>query len=381
MEQLYNAMVNYMQMPQDRPAVKNTTGDKDGFQKLLEQKQSAETASSSAPRQERPETPAKPQEAQETAAPQDAGETQEPQAVPVSEKELEERMSLAAMALLSNPLVADIAEETPQVLTDPSWEDGLVPVGYDDNEELGLRTVHWVRPLEGNGQNPEEMNAVASEWVEAENEAAAAPETQAEAPETKPEAPEMEIKVETGKAEAQDAETSGEEEDSQPQDAGVERPLFENVKAAPVKVGDAPAAEKAEKPVETQIGDRLVQALQDGETRVEIQLNPENLGKVKVEMIWSKDGGLVVQLHAENRETQSLLSKNLSGLENLLSRETQQEVRVEVPRQEESQRQDLYEQQQNQHRQQQQEQRQSRHTDSEAFLQQLRLGLIPMEED
>lgn len=380
MEQLYNAMVNYMQMPQDRPAVKNTTGDKDGFQKLLEQKQSAETASSSAPRQERPETPAKPQDAQETAAPQDAGETQEPQAVPVSEKELEERMSLAAMALLSNPLVADIAEETPQVLTDPSWEDGLVPVGYDDNEELGLRTVHWVRPLEGNGQNPEEMNAVASEWVEAENEAAAAPETQAEAPETKPEAPEMEIKVETGKAEAQDAETSGEEEDSQPQDAGVERPLFENVKAAPVKVGDAPAAEKAEKPVETQIGDRLVQALQDGETRVEIQLNPENLGKVKVEMIWSKDGGLVVQLHAENRETQSLLSKNLSGLENLLSRETQQEVRVEVPRQEESQRQDLYEQQQNQHRQQ-QEQRQSRHTDSEAFLQQLRLGLIPMEED
>lgn len=381
MEQLYNAMVNYMQMPQDRPAVKNATGDKDGFQKLLEQKQSAETASSSAPRQERPETPAKPQEAQETAAPQDAGETQEPQAVPVSEKELEERMSLAAMALLSNPLVADIAEETPQVLTDPSWEDGLVPVGYDDNEELGLRTVHWVRPLEGNGQNPEEMNAVASEWVEAENEAAAAPETQAEAPETKPEAPEMEIKVETGKAEAQDAETSGEEEDSQPQDAGVERPLFENVKAAPVKVGDAPAAEKAEKPVETQIGDRLVQALQDGETRVEIQLNPENLGKVKVEMIWSKDGGLVVQLHAENRDTQSLLSKNLSGLENLLSRETQQEVRVEVPRQEESQRQDLYEQQQNQHRQQQQEQRQSRHTDSEAFLQQLRLGLIPMEED
>ena len=98
-------------------------------------------------------------------------------------------------------------------------------------------------------------------------------------------------------------------------------------------------------------------------------------------MLWSKDGGLVVQLHAENRDTQSLLSKNLSGLENLLSRETQQEVRVEVPRQEESQRQDLYEQQQHQQRQQQQERRQSRHTDSEAFMQQLRLGLIPMDEN
>ena len=65
-------------------------------------------------------------------------------------------------------------------------------------------------------------------------------------------------------------------------------------------------------------------------------------------MTWSRDGGLVVQLHAENRETQNLLSKNTAGLEQLLGREAQQEVRVEVPRQEESQRQDLYEQQQEQ---------------------------------
>ena len=381
MEQLYNAMVNYMQMPQERPAVKGGSADKDGFQKLLEQKQSAETPA--APRQERPENSTQTRDTQETQKPQGSQETQESPAAPMSEKELEERMSLAAMAMLNNPLVAEIVEETPQILTDPSWEDGLVPVGYDDNKELGIRVVHWARPLEDGGQNPEDMNAVASQWIEAEDEADAAPETQMEVPETElnSEAPEMEIKVETGKAETQDAETSDGGENPELQDAEMERPVFEDVKAAPVKVGDAPAAEKAEKPMETQIGDRLAQALQDGETQVEIQLNPENLGKVKVEMLWSKDGGLVVQLHAENRDTQSLLSKNLSGLENLLSRETQQEVRVEVPRQEESQRQDLYEQQQHQQRQQQQERRQSRHTDSEAFMQQLRLGLIPMDEN
>ena len=51
---------------------------------------------------------------------------------------------------------------------------------------------------------------------------------------------------------------------------------------------------------------------------------------------------------------------------------------MEVPRQEESQRQDLYEQQQEQHRQRQQEQRRKQ-TSGEDFLQQLRLGLIPLD--
>ena len=106
MEQLYNAMVNYMQMPQERPAVKGGSADKDGFQKLLEQKQSAETPA--APRQERPENSTQTRDTQETQKPQGSQETQESPAAPMSEKELEERMSLAAMAMLNNPLVAEI---------------------------------------------------------------------------------------------------------------------------------------------------------------------------------------------------------------------------------------------------------------------------------
>ena len=96
-------------------------------------------------------------------------------------------------------------------------------------------------------------------------------------------------------------------------------------------------------------------------------------------MTTGEDGKLVVVLHAENRDTQNLLSKDMSRLAELLGRESQQEVRVEVPRQEESQRQDLYEQQQEQQRQRQQEQRRRRETGGEDFLQQLRLGLIPMD--
>ena len=189
----------------------------------------------------------------------------------------------------------------------------------------------------------------------------------------------VEIKVETGKDEVRETEAPDTEESPEFQGMETEAPVFEDVKAVPVKVGEAPKAAETQEPVEKQIGPKLAEALQNGETRVEIQLTPENLGKVTVEMTWSRDGGLVVQLHAENRETQNLLSKNTAGLEQLLGREAQQEVRVEVPRQEESQRQDLYEQQQEHQQRRQQEQRRKQETGGEDFLQQLRLGLIPLD--
>ena len=144
-------------------------------------------------------------------------------------------------------------------------------------------------------------------------------------------------------------------------------------------MGEAPKAAETEQPVEKQVAPRINEALAKGETRVELQLTPENLGKVTVEMTWGKDGSLVVQVHAENRGTQDLLAKSTQELAQLLGRETQQEVRVEVPRQEESQRQDLYEQQQEQHQRRQQEQRQKQEAGGEDFLQQLRLGLIPLD--
>ena len=164
-----------------------------------------------------------------------------------------------------------------------------------------------------------------------------------------------------------------------PEEGMPEAPVFQDVREIPVKVGEAPKAAETEEPMENQIAPRLTEALRNGETRVELQLTPENLGKVTVEMTWSRDGGLVVQLHAENRETQNLLSKNTAGVEQLLGREAQQEVRVEVPRQEESQRQDLYEQQQEHQQRRQQEQRRKQETGGEDFLQQLRLGLIPVD--
>lgn len=373
MEQLYNAMVTYMQTPQERPAAKGGTADKDGFQKLLEQKQNTDAASG--PKQERPEAAEAPQE--RPAVRENPQETQE---APQEGQELEERMVLAAMAMMQAPVVPVEQVMTPEVQAEAVVDEAVV-------DEVAPLAAEGLLTQEDQALVPETETgaelSVEGELLPAEDQTLAEEIPQPiEAPQAahETEGRTVEVKVETVEDRPQEVQEEGDSEEMpELRDAGAEAPVFEEVKAVPVKVGEAPVAEKAEKPVETQIGDRLAEALKAGETHVELQLTPENLGKVTVEMTLSKEGGLVVQLHAENRDTQSLLSKNLSGLENLLSRESQQEVRVEVPRQEESQRQDLYEQQQNHHRQQQQERRRSRESDGEAFMQQLRLGLIPMD--
>lgn len=383
MEQLYNAMLAGMQIPQAAPpSQKGEASQKDSFQKLLEQKRADAPQTSEKEKGDAPQNTQKTQDAQKTQETQETGEPQKLQtAVPKDGKILEEQMTLAAMLMMQNPLAVEVAGENQQVPEDSNLEEGLAIVGCADNEEGGFETASWVSVAAGTGENPGEPNAVAGEWTETQNKLETSPETQAEAPEegVDEENPSVEIKVETGKAEFQKAETSDAEETPDFQGADTETPVFEDVRAVPVKVGEASKTEEAAEPMEKQIGPKLTEALRSGETRVEIQLNPENLGKVTVEMTWSRDGGLLVQVHAENSRTQNLLEKNTAGLEALLSRETQQEVRVEVPRQEESQRQDLYEQQQEQHRRHQQEERRKQESSGEDFLQQLRLGLIPLE--
>ena len=339
MEQLINTMLANAQMPQIPQVGKKgeASGQKDGFQKLLEQKQ---TDASQAPGQEKAETTQKPQDAQDAEKTPEA-DTEVP-AAPKSEKELENQMALAAMAMLQNPVVPVEQAMTPEAQAEAAADD--------------------IAPLMA--------------------ETAPAPEVRSFVPEAEEtEVPEAEGGPQrvTRHAEARAPEAADTEESGEPQGAEIETPVFEDVKAVPVKVGEAPRTAEAEEPLEKQIAPRLTEALQNGETRVELQLTPENLGKVTVEMTWGKEGNLVVQIHAENRGTQDLLSRSTTELAQLLGREARQEVRVEVPRQEESQRQDLYEQQQEHHQRHQQEQRRRQERSGEDFLQQLRLGLIPMD--
>ena len=159
------------------------------------------------------------------------------------------------------------------------------------------------------------------------------------------------------------------------------QPLFHDVKAAPIKVGEMYEAAETEEPnVAQQVDAGIAQALAKGESVVRIRLNPENLGSVTVELTRSAEGIIRVALNAHSGETRNLLERHAGELQGLLSSRTQQSVEVSVQRQQESQQNQNHNYdghnghaQDGEHRQ----RRQQEQTDSVDFIQQLRLGLIP----
>ena len=362
------------------PSGKTNGKPADDFQKILERssgdakpeaKPGSESEGKAVSKPAGSKTEAKPQEGE--AAPK----TQE--AVPGTEdlKTLENQMALAAMAMMQNPAVVMPEEQAPQ-----KAENGILALAAVDPEaavEMPVQAETVPAGEETLQMLPEEGAANAEGMIQQEveelpEEAEQAPQTA----ETESEAPEIAVSVTKGGEEAVSQDTG---KDETPVDTPVETPVFENVRDIPVKVGEAPVEEpepEPEIPVEDQIGPKLAQALNAGDTRVELQLNPENLGHVTVEMTLAENGSLHVTLHAESGKTMNLLEKGLDNLHLMLARNAQQDVQVEVQKQEESQQQNFYDgrgghaQHQDQRRERREEQR-----DSENFFQQLRLGLIP----
>lgn len=191
------------------------------------------------------------------------------------------------------------------------------------------------------------------------------------------------VNEQTGKVVEQAAEEAvapQEDEDIQVELLDVERApeqVFQDVKAAPVKVGESFEAQQPQD-VNEQIAAQVIPALEQGQTRVELQLTPEHLGTVKVEITQRENGALHIAITAQNSQTRDLLAKNTDSLQSLLASRGQTEVRVEVQRQEESQPQHNYDGHNSQHQQQQQEQQHRQHSyqNSQDFLHQLRLGLV-----
>ena len=117
---------------------------------------------------------------------------------------------------------------------------------------------------------------------------------------------------------------------------------------------------------------------------VRIQLTPENLGEVTVEISRSAEGVLRVALSASSADTRSLLERHAGELQGMLNGRTEQSVEVSVQRQQESQQdqnqQHSYDGHNGSAQDGQDRRRQQReHTTPEDFMQQLRLGLIPDE--
>ena len=343
MEQMNQAVLSMMQMVTAGKSQRTETGNRTGkdenakdFGAMLRNRQTADKTAGTA---------------QNTVKAADTAET-EPT---VNMDGLEQQMLLAAMALAQNPVV--ILQDVQPEVQESGAAMELVPLQTEQAPQQSMAPV-----LETEPEVPQ---------LQAVETAQTAPQTEAG-------------KADSGESRGSELPMEELHAESRTEQADVEpQPVFRDIKAVPVKVGEVYQAEPTvENGVELKdLGDTLTQAIDRGENRLELQLQPAELGRIRVEMRWSDEGALHVILHAESTRTQSLLEKDMASLQTLLGRETQQEVKVELPRQQEAPRQSFDDGRQNggqQHHQ--QEQRQSSRHDGQDFLHQLRLGLIPAEE-
>ncbi len=156
----------------------------------------------------------------------------------------------------------------------------------------------------------------------------------------------------------------------------VQTPLFKNIESTPVKVGEnTPVLDTKSPNMEQELKDIVTYNLKQSGDKVEIQLNPGNLGKITIELV-QKDGSMSVVMTAENSKTLSLLAQHAGGLETIMQERLAQPVQVYV---EQQQPQQQFDDSQRQNQQQQQQQnKQPGKDEQQNFIDQLRLGLYQM---
>ena len=191
----------------------------------------------------------------------------------------------------------------------------------------------------------------------------------------------QEIQPDAGETQGQAQDEDGEVELIDVEQAPQQ--IFHDVKAAPVKVGEAEQPQEAEGPdAAQQLDSQIGLAIARGDSHVTVRLNPENLGEVTVQISVKDNGILSVALNAKNDATRALLDRHSDNLQQLLSSRVRETVEVDVQRQSESQpdqNQQNYD-GHNGHAQedgQERRRRQQEPASSQDFMQQLRLGLIP----
>lgn len=366
-------MLKYVVASQMNPAnaVSSSRNGESEFEKLLNEKNTETRKESTSGKGEA--------DVKETAD-KDTAETEKP-------KENEEEIETCDVA--REVACAQMVWLVPQPVTE---EQAPVEMQAVEVAEVGAMIDNAGQAADEVILNPEELQMVESDETEVlqsvvAEETGLAPEETVEAPEmfaetaTETDA-ETEARYDTTTVEAEDtAETV--ETDTAGEFAVAEAPVFKDVEAAPIKVAEAPA--QAETPeLETQVSDKIVRILESGESRVEIQLNPEALGKMTIELTRNADGTLNVILNAEKAETRDMLTRHITTLQETLVDRGQQNVQVEVSRGEESQQQNFQQQDLQDDKnggQNGQQQRRRQENSGEDFLQQLRLGLIDLQEE
>ena len=376
MQTMAAAMSN---VPQTGTA-KDKTADGSSFQDMMDQAGKANSKETASTKETETKEPVK-----------EKAETEQPEKAPVQTEEKEE---LKPEQLVANPnaVIMDLFRpEVVQPAEEPVIEvpvdaiaresvegpelalDGQLPqmeTGVEANVESGVSME----------QQPESFQETMKEVPQ---EQAEIPQTVEEAPEAAPQRTESVERDELPEVEVRTTE-GGNEDEPRAEAADTQQPVFHEVRSTPIKVGETYETVDTEQPdMEQKLTDVIQTAVQNGAQKVEIHLAPQNLGSLVIEMTKDAGGALQVVLHASNAKAAGVLNQHMDGLQAALRSYSQEEVRIEVQRSDESQEQHFKQadpdgrgQQQRQH---QQERREEEHT-GDAFMQKLRLGLFGTDE-
>ena len=259
---------------------------------------------------------------QENSRPQKKAEDkkapEKPEQKSTQEDEATEKGGELAAALVTSQPVVPIA----------AFEEAQVTVSEDGTVILEPAVVEGIAQ-EQTAEIVETVEVQPEETVQQEQPVEAQFQQSAEAVEEAPveEQPKVEAEVttveagarETGRPEAA-VQRSNEGERSQDEDMDADigqqsQPVFRDAKAAPVKVADVQRPVDAQEPqAPQQIANHVVDALEQGQNMVRIQLNPANLGSVTIELTRDAAGVISIVMTPETARAAEILTQNSSSL-------------------------------------------------------------------
>lgn len=363
-------------LPQVNNRVDRQEGNKSTFQDLLDEKKAqAVQKPEGQPAAEGQEKPAQEVEADDAAVLQAAALMQPMVVQPAAPVVTTEEVSPAVEPLLADPQAAVPAAVPEEVAQTPTAAPQTVPQAAETPETLAPMAPAAAQTAEPAGTEtpvPTEQ-AVAPAAAQSAEQAQPVAQTQSHPDEGE---------AQYAAADDQSTAKKSEVEVLEAQTGAVSQPVFQETEAMPQRVGDTYKLDTQDPEMDVKLAKDLADAFRQGEQRVELKLTPEHLGTVVVEMSRSPEGVLHVVLHTENEQAAKLLTEHSNSLGLMLQSSQQSEVRVEVqrPNQNEQpwQQPDQNGGQNGQNGRERQDQDQQA-PDPERFLQQLRLGLIPVE--
>ena len=363
----------------------STGGNQQSFESMMSDKRAESDASST--------TPQKPENGQntQTKPTTDQGKTEDATVTqpeqPLSDEELELRMALLGGM---NPYSISLQNVMPA--EGQVQADGLVEVCATGQQPVA-EVEQVVAGAPEAGQNTQPIVPMESQQEVSAAEVSEQPQEQTvtQATVETTETLEQQGLQTTGKAQMQE-QADGQQDDSTQKDnngttdvqvtTGNTKAPERETEQTMIKVGDGDTLDATEPEFDTKLAKQIETALDRGQQKVTVQLTPEHLGKITIEMSKNDNGLLNVVLRTENEHTAHLLREQTSVLSNLLQHGGQDEVRVQVAQPQEAETQwKQPDQEQNGHNQQSQQQQKGKRDETEQFLQQLRLGLLTQSEE